>query len=128
MSSSTIAYAIVFWTQYKVMRKLRFHGLEMPLSVRKMHADVNRALVALAVCPFISALVPLGISIAFLFLRIDIGALSPFMSVFGTSVAACNPITTCLFVRPYRRAIAGLFKKTIDSNRVYAVSFTSGTT
>ncbi|KAH7717981.1 hypothetical protein AAVH_14569 [Aphelenchoides avenae] len=53
--SLSAVYVIILWTEYKVLRRLQFHGRGMRLSTRKVHADINRALIALALCPLFSA-------------------------------------------------------------------------
>lgn len=90
-----------------------------------MHSDVNKALIAVALCPLIAMCLPMAVSLACVFFRIEIGALAPLMTMINTSVAVANPITTCLFVRPYRATLTNLFKLRRRQVGTKTVSFVS---
>lgn len=98
-------YVCIFCSERQVMRKFRIGRMSMRQSTKQLHADIHNALAALAICPIISMVIPANISLLAFFLHVNMGLVSPFLAVALTSVTLLNPITTCYFVRPFRRFI-----------------------
>lgn len=99
-------YVCIFWSERHVMRQFRILNASMSPSAKRLHTDVHNVLVALAVCLIISMMVPSNVFLIALTFRINMGLVSPFLLVMITSVTFLNPITTCYFVRPFRRYVS----------------------
>ncbi|KAH7705878.1 hypothetical protein AAVH_26900 [Aphelenchoides avenae] len=74
--ASTISYAIIIFCQYRVIRKLNALGASMRKSTQRIHADINKALVALAICPLLTAVGPTGYFVVTLCLGASTGHMS----------------------------------------------------
>ncbi|KAH7710560.1 hypothetical protein AAVH_22152 [Aphelenchoides avenae] len=104
--SLAYTYGIVLWTEMQVFKKLRELGPSLHPVTRKMHSDVHKALVALAVGPFFSPMLPTLYFVFVLLFRLDFDTLPAFVTILASMITLINPITTCYFVRPFRRAVA----------------------
>lgn len=74
--ASTISYAVIIFCQYRVIRKLNLLGSSMRKSTQRIHADINKALVALAICPLLTAVGPTGYFVVTLCLGASTGSMS----------------------------------------------------
>ncbi|KAI1706666.1 serpentine type 7TM GPCR chemoreceptor srd domain-containing protein [Ditylenchus destructor] len=99
-------YAIILWCEYKIMKDLRQFIVNMRESTRRLHVEVHRALIALAVVPLFLLGIPLVFLLLLAVLQASPGPISAFMTV--TLITLANPITTICIVNPYRRAFLRL--------------------
>ncbi|KAH7710580.1 Protein Y9C9A.5 [Aphelenchoides avenae] len=99
--SGDISYFVIISCQISVLKYIRRAGLPSHCSTSKAHAEVNRALVALAITPLMG-IIPTGIMISSAALGIKNGPISAYMSIGMTVITLANPIVTIWFVRPYR--------------------------
>src|SRR5687768_3074400 len=95
------AYATIVWSERQVMRKFRSLRPSMRSSAYQLQTDIHNTLVALAVCPIISMLIPYSIFLVGVIFHLDMGLISPFLIIVLSSITLLNPITTCYFVRPF---------------------------
>lgn len=103
-----VSYTCIAWSMKEVLKKFSFLRPEMRLSTRKLQNDLHRALIALAVCPLVSSMVPCGAFMICIFLKINIVQISPFLLIFVSSVTLFNPVTTVYYVRPFRRYVLNM--------------------
>lgn len=102
-----VCVSVVF-CEYKVIKKLRpTETYAMRESTRRMHSDLNRALVALAFAPLFCTCIPVAFFFTTTISGLNPGPISVAMISQCSWIAVVNPITTTLFVRPYRRAVLG---------------------
>ncbi|KAH7725750.1 hypothetical protein AAVH_06593 [Aphelenchoides avenae] len=80
-----------------------------------MHNDLNRALIALAICPMVTSALPLTFFLVEIFAAKDeADNLFIFACTVLSSIAFWNPITTCFLIRPYRAALTRYFRGNKD--------------
>lgn len=99
-------YVCIFWSERQVIHKFGILRASMRPSAKRLHTDIHNALVALAVCPIISMIVPTNLFLIAVMFHINMGLVSPLLIVMVTSVTLLSPMTTCYFVRPFRRYVA----------------------
>lgn len=99
------AYTTILWSERQVMRKFRFLQPSMRSGAYRLQTDIHNALVALAVCPIISMLIPYSVFLIAVIFHLDMGLVSPFLIIVLSSITLLNPLTTCYFVRPFRRYV-----------------------
>lgn len=58
MLNAACGYSLVIFCEYRMLCKLRSMDQSSYASTRRMQADISRALVALAVSPLLSAVIP----------------------------------------------------------------------
>ncbi|KAI1699168.1 serpentine type 7TM GPCR chemoreceptor str domain-containing protein [Ditylenchus destructor] len=90
------------------MKELRQFGGNTLESTRKLHMEVHRALIALAVAPLFVLLLPIVYFLVMIMLQATPGPISAFMTTVVTLITLVNPITTICIVKPYRRAFLRL--------------------
>ncbi|KAH7702104.1 Protein STR-14 [Aphelenchoides avenae] len=119
--SCTGGYTLVIWCQSQIGSYLMRHGSSFRESTRKMHQDVNRALVALAITPLVSLMGPTFGYIAQVVLDFDAPCTSYVSSVMSM-ITLVNPLTTMFFVRSYRNAIVRIVSRQDALSSVYSVT------
>ncbi|KAH7723354.1 hypothetical protein AAVH_09070 [Aphelenchoides avenae] len=82
----------------------------MMSGTRKMHDDLNRALIAYALCPMVASGLPLTFCIVDVFIADAAESFLIFACTVISSIAIWNPITTCLLIRPYRAVLIRFFR------------------
>ncbi|KAH7726084.1 CBN-SRD-16 protein [Aphelenchoides avenae] len=102
-------YAMICWCEYRIFKFLQQADSEVYKQTRKMHAEVHRALLALAISPLIAVVMPCSFLLVCEALGASPGLFTVFITGFATSVTLINPLTTVIFVRPYRRAVQKMF-------------------
>ncbi|KAH7706910.1 7TM GPCR protein [Aphelenchoides avenae] len=109
ISSCVGGYALIVYSEFKIIRYLSRHGASIRASTRQMHAQVNRALIALAVAPLVASIGPILaiIGINLVNFAASASTFTPLTMVI-TSITLVNPITTIFFVRPYRNALLSM--------------------
>lgn len=113
--ATAVVYATVFFAQVRIVRKLEQLKPSMLSGTRKMHADLNRALIALALCPMVTSALPIIFFLVEIFFAKDeADSLVIFASTVLSSIAFWNPITTCFLIRPYRTALIRYIRRTKD--------------
>ncbi|KAI1697829.1 serpentine type 7TM GPCR chemoreceptor str domain-containing protein [Ditylenchus destructor] len=125
-TTSTVGgYAIILWCEYKIMKELRHFGANMRESTRRLHVEVHRALIALAVAPLIVQFIPVIFFMIMIITQATPGPITAFMTTVVTLITLANPITTICIVKPYRRAFLRLigFGNNIGANSVATCSF-----
>ncbi|KAI1697826.1 serpentine type 7TM GPCR chemoreceptor srd domain-containing protein [Ditylenchus destructor] len=110
--STTIVggYSIILWCEYKIIKELGEFGDNMRESTRQLHAEVHRALIALAVAPLFVLFIPVMFFITMIIIQAAPGPITAFMCSVCTLITLANPITTICIVKPYRRAFLKIFR------------------
>ncbi|KAH7706209.1 7TM GPCR protein [Aphelenchoides avenae] len=111
MLNAACGYSLVIFCEYRMLCKLRSMDQSSYASTRRMQADISRALVALAVSPLLSAVIPVVSIATCILLHLNVGYTSAVIPFAVTAITIVNPITTCYFVLPYRRAISSVFSR-----------------
>ncbi|KAH7693372.1 7TM GPCR protein, partial [Aphelenchoides avenae] len=106
MISTVGGYSIVVWCQYKIFAYLKSHGKSMHERTRRAHAEVNRALIILAITPLISSIGPTAVIVLMLILQLQPGPYAVAITLCMSMITLVNPVTIVYFVRPFRRAIS----------------------
>ncbi|KAH7706207.1 7TM GPCR protein, partial [Aphelenchoides avenae] len=125
--NSATGYSVIIFCEYRMLRKLRSMDNSAYASTRRMQADISRALVALAVSPLLSAVIPVVGAATCIFLHLNVGYTSAVMPFAVTAVTVVNPLTTCYFVLPYRRAVASVYSGTKVSDIHFSSVYNSTT-
>ncbi|KAH7707288.1 hypothetical protein AAVH_25477 [Aphelenchoides avenae] len=123
-------YVVIIWCQYKIIKFFRRSGTSYLESTRRIHAEVNRAMVALAVTPLLTSMGPTLILLTCMIVDFSAGPITVYMSVGMSLIVLVNPTTTIYFVRQYRKATIAKFqpfmrhvtKITQIRIRIYAVT------
>ncbi|KAH7694660.1 hypothetical protein AAVH_38289 [Aphelenchoides avenae] len=102
-------YGIVVWCQYKIIGHMQRHGKSIRESTRRTHADINRAMIALALSPLLTSMGPTLILVGCMVVDFSPGAITVYLSLGMSMITLVNPITTIYFVRPYRDAVISMF-------------------
>lgn len=105
---NVLGYACIVWSELGVFRKMNLSANLMRKSTRKLQAGLHKALIALAICPVLSSLVPVGSFLLALVFKVDLSNFSPFLLIFVSSITVVNPITTCYFVKSFRDTLLRL--------------------
>ncbi|KAI1691114.1 serpentine type 7TM GPCR chemoreceptor str domain-containing protein [Ditylenchus destructor] len=95
-------YIILIFCEMKIMDYIKITG-SVTEKTRKMHTEVNRALIALAVTPTLTLMAPVFTLVIALILRLTLGPSIAVISMTMTLITLVNPITSIYFIRPYRR-------------------------
>ncbi|KAH7716249.1 hypothetical protein AAVH_16375 [Aphelenchoides avenae] len=103
-------YAIVIWCQYKILKFLTRHGKSFRKSTRRTHAEVNRAMVTMAITPLLTSMGPTLILVICMVIDYSPGAITVYFSIGMSMITIANPLTTVFFVRAFRRAVLDMFK------------------
>ncbi|KAH7709093.1 cathepsin B-like cysteine proteinase [Aphelenchoides avenae] len=104
-------YAVIIWCEYRMFKFLRSHGEAIIPSTRRLHAQVSRALISLAITPLVTLMGPILIIIGFnIAHKPAVPSFYPALTTMTSAIALINPITTMYFVRTYRMALVDLFK------------------
>ncbi|KAH7703088.1 Protein Y9C9A.5 [Aphelenchoides avenae] len=103
-------YALIIWCQAKIWKHLGRHGSSYRESTRRMHDEVNRALLSLAVAPLLTLFGPLFVFLYFIYTKTSSGLYSSLLMVMASAITCVNPLTTIYFVRPFRRAVLSGFR------------------
>ncbi|KAH7716215.1 7TM GPCR protein [Aphelenchoides avenae] len=109
LGSAAIAYTVIIVCQVGVHRYFHRMGLPSHQSTERAYAEINRALVLLAITPLLG-LIPTAIAILAAALNIPDAAISVYASLGMTAVTVINPIMTTWVVRPYRRGLGRLLR------------------
>ncbi|KAH7706553.1 7TM GPCR protein [Aphelenchoides avenae] len=112
MLNAASAYSVIVFCEYRMLLKLRSMEDSAYATTRRMQADISRALVALAVSPLLSAVIPVVGAATCILFHLNVGYTSAVMPFAVTAVTMVNPITTCYYVHPYRRVISAVFSRT----------------
>ncbi|KAI1700586.1 serpentine type 7TM GPCR chemoreceptor srd domain-containing protein [Ditylenchus destructor] len=128
VGSLTVGYTIIIWCQGQIMTFMNKHGKSVHANTRRMHAEVNRALVALAITPSIALIVPVAIMMASLVFQITLGSVSAFVSTCLSIITVANPLTTIYFVRPFRQAVLKFITCGLFGRKSNAISHQPTTT
>ncbi|KAH7720060.1 hypothetical protein AAVH_12481 [Aphelenchoides avenae] len=118
-----VGYTIIIWCEYKVAKHLRSIGVAFSSRTRKMHDEAHKALIALAITPFITLFLPLIVFMVLMFTQKTPGWPLAFLCSTLTSVTLSNPITTAFFVRPYRRRVIRVVSHICGSIRLLPSSW-----
>ncbi|KAH7699261.1 STR-94 protein, partial [Aphelenchoides avenae] len=101
-------YGIVVWCQYKIIKHMHRHGKSIRESTRRAHAEINRAMVALAIAPLLTSMGPTLILVTCMVIDFSPGAITVYLSLGMTMITMMNPLTTIYFVRPFRESVMGM--------------------
>ncbi|KAH7719544.1 7TM GPCR protein [Aphelenchoides avenae] len=96
-------YALIVWCEWKILAHLRSLGESIHAATRRMHTEVHRALIALAVGPFVTAILPIAYFLVAIATQSSPGLATAFATSAATTITLLNPITTIYFIRPYRK-------------------------
>ncbi|KAH7716503.1 hypothetical protein AAVH_16081 [Aphelenchoides avenae] len=99
--TSAIVYTVIIRCQYGVLVYLRRLGAPSHSHTCKAHAEVNRALVALAITPLFTIL-PTAVCVASNELEVNLGNVYAYLSLGLSAITIANPVTAIYFVRAYR--------------------------
>ncbi|KAH7698018.1 hypothetical protein AAVH_34894, partial [Aphelenchoides avenae] len=102
-------YLLIIWSEWKIITHLRRLGASIHETTKNMHADVHRALIALALGPFVTAILPIAYFLTAMAARLLPSAGAAFATSVATTITLLNPITTIYFIRPYREATKRAF-------------------
>lgn len=102
---STAGYSVILWSEVCVLRKLRMSSTFMNASTYRLQNDLHNALIALAICPVVSSLLPVSSFLVAIIFEINLSAVSPFLLIFVSFITVLNPITTCYFVKSFRNSL-----------------------
>ncbi|KAI6174502.1 hypothetical protein M3Y97_00998000 [Aphelenchoides bicaudatus] len=100
-----VAYSTIVYTEVVRRRFLQHFSAQMSSATKRMHRDLNRAFLALAMCPILTSVFPS------VYINYTIGSCRHFPvpmvihSLIVVTVPLINSVTTLLFVRPYRQQI-----------------------
>ncbi|KAH7711760.1 hypothetical protein AAVH_20924 [Aphelenchoides avenae] len=100
-----IVASVIVFCEYAVLKKLRIATSMMRESTRRMHAELNKALIALAFAPLILSCIPIMFFLTTIVIGANPGPITVVLASQMSWIAIANPITTTFFVRPYRRAV-----------------------
>ncbi|KAI1700614.1 serpentine type 7TM GPCR chemoreceptor str domain-containing protein [Ditylenchus destructor] len=98
-------YVLLIFCEVKIMDYIKISG-SVTEKTRRMHAEVNRALIALAITPTLTLMAPVMTLMISLILRLTLGPSIAVISMTMTLITLVNPITSIYFIRPYRRVAA----------------------
>ncbi|KAH7717826.1 7TM GPCR protein [Aphelenchoides avenae] len=123
-------YFVIVWCQIEIWHHLKSHGTAIHASTRRMHNEVNRALISLAVAPLLTLIGPLFIFLYYIFTSTDSGISSALITIMVSAITFVNPLTTVYFVKQYRHAllrILGMDNARVHSDpKLYAATAFSG--
>ncbi|KAH7709576.1 Protein STR-90 [Aphelenchoides avenae] len=123
-----LSYTLIILSEWRVFRSLKLLEPSMQASTRRMQSDLHRALIALALCPLFSSFLPTGLLLLAGLLQFQLGTYSAFVTIFMSSITLINPITTCYFVAPFRKAITRLAAcKGLSKQTTSSITFLSST-
>lgn len=108
-------YAVILYTEVRVLHTLHRLSSMMEEKTRRMHAEFRRALILLAICPLLFSVVPMFYIGYTAILSLNGGFVSPFMTTMSTSIALVNPLVTVLVVRPYRSVVLRCFRGKVST-------------
>ncbi|KAI1700914.1 serpentine type 7TM GPCR chemoreceptor srd domain-containing protein [Ditylenchus destructor] len=109
MITLVVGYTMIIWCQSQIMTFLNQHGKSTHASTQRMHAEVNRAMLALAITPSISLIMPVFVVVLALATSATLGPMAAFLSMCMSAITLANPLTILYFVKPYRRAVTSFF-------------------
>ncbi|KAI6204946.1 hypothetical protein M3Y94_00736300 [Aphelenchoides besseyi] len=127
-------YAIVIYTQLAMRKHFRNLSQHMSATTKRMHQDLTRALIALAVFPFITYIVAGSCAMYSVAQCRDMGLANCLCSILYTLSPMVNAISTVILIRPFRLTIlewmgckeSGSGNKTIQTTgQSLSVSFNS---
>ncbi|KAI6173105.1 hypothetical protein M3Y98_01046400 [Aphelenchoides besseyi] len=100
-----LCYGIVIYTQLAMRKHFRNLSQHMSATTKRMHQDLTRALIALAVFPFITYIVAGSCAMYSVAQCRDMGLANCLCSILYTLSPMVNAITTVILIRPYRLTI-----------------------
>ncbi|KAH7721200.1 7TM GPCR protein [Aphelenchoides avenae] len=103
-------YGIVIWCQFQIIKFLHRNGKAFHENTRRTHAEVNRAMVTMAITPLLTSMGPTLILVICMIIDYSPGAITVYFSVGMSMITIVNPITTIYFVRAYRHEICEMLK------------------
>lgn len=109
--TNLMGYSCIVWSEVRVLRKTNLSAKLMrraSIYNRKLQSGLTNALTALAICPALSSLVPVGCFLVVLVFKMNISGVSPLLFILVSSITVVNPITTCYFVTSFRKALLRL--------------------
>ncbi|KAI1697667.1 papain family cysteine protease domain-containing protein [Ditylenchus destructor] len=109
LTTLAVGYSIIIWCQSRIMQFFNKHGQSSHASTQRMHAEINRAMIALAITPTISLIMPVFIVVLALATSATLGPMAAFLSMCMSAITLANPLTVIYFVKPYRRAVIAFF-------------------
>ncbi|KAH7716496.1 hypothetical protein AAVH_16074 [Aphelenchoides avenae] len=118
IASCVGGYMLLIWCQSQIVVFLRRQGSSFRASTRRLHLEVNRALVALAITPLVSLIGPTFEYILQCLVDFDAPCTSYVSSVMSL-ITLVNPLTTMFFVRSYRNAVLRILRIKRSSDSVY---------
>ncbi|KAH7717106.1 7TM GPCR protein [Aphelenchoides avenae] len=118
-----IVVSVIVFCEYAVLKKLRVATSMMRESTRRMHAELNKALIALAFAPLVLSCIPIVFFVTTIVIGANPGPITVMLASQMSWIAIANPITTTFFVRPYRRAVLQWLRISVSKTDV---SLTSG--
>lgn len=97
----------IVWYQRRVIRHLRLPDFQaLPERTRRMHAELNRALIAFAITPIALSganMMFFNVAVAF---QLRIGLLGVVTMTQVSLVSAANPIAAMILIRPFRKEVS----------------------
>ncbi|KAH7698397.1 7TM GPCR protein, partial [Aphelenchoides avenae] len=106
MISCIGGYTTIVWCECHIMKYLKRNQVSMHSRTRRMHADVNRALVALAIAPLLASTGPTALIVSLMVFRVSPGSIAAYITLGTSLITLINPLTTIYFVRSFRRVVA----------------------
>ncbi|KAI1703019.1 serpentine type 7TM GPCR chemoreceptor srd domain-containing protein [Ditylenchus destructor] len=101
--TATASIFIVVWCERKIARHFRQLGRPTHDTTQKMHKEFHRALLAMAICPLITATIPVYYFIFCFIFQLSIGWLSAMVTSMLSLITVFNPLTTVICFRCYRQ-------------------------
>ncbi|KAH7721132.1 hypothetical protein AAVH_11368 [Aphelenchoides avenae] len=98
-------YGLIIWSEWKMLKYLRSLGRASLQSTSEMHSEIHKALLALAVAPFFTCVIPIYYFMYYILSHSNSGHVSAFMVPMCASITLINPLTSAYFVKSYRYAI-----------------------
>ncbi|KAH7706763.1 Protein SRD-4 [Aphelenchoides avenae] len=104
-------YVVILWCEVKIFRHLSRHGSSIHEKTKQMHAQVNRALISLAIAPLAVMISPILFIFGVAFARVPISpTVYASLTLVFSLITCVNPLTTMYFVRPYRNSLMSVVK------------------
>ncbi|KAH7713233.1 7TM GPCR protein [Aphelenchoides avenae] len=104
-------YVLIVWTELQIVQHLRQLGDTINRNTQKMHSEIHRALLALAICPLFTCVIPIFFFLYNIVTMSSPGEITILFSTAVTAITLFNPLTTTYFVKPYRNAVLNVFKR-----------------
>lgn len=101
----SVGFLCIGWSEYKIMCHLRQFKSIMSSSALKRQRELHYALIAMAVSPLVSTVIPSSVFLAAAIFGIPLGEYSAFLTIMVSLISLANPITSGYLVKPFRRRV-----------------------